>query len=643
MPSIEQVLRDNLSPDQYLAVIDNHPEVLTLACAGSGKSRTLAYRIARLIAEGENPASIVAFTFTEKAAESIKLRVAQALSITGLSPTILGAMYIGTIHSYCQNVLGVTDALYRQFDVLDENRFKLYLIEKFTLLGLHQIRAERSSRYFETIKLVSEAWATANDELMDFHNIILSDELLGNTLVNIWDSLNNEQFIDFSLMIRLVAEKLRDHDLATERAVINLRHLMVDEYQDVNPAQELLISELHRLSETLFVVGDDDQSIYGWRGADVTNILTFQERYPNCSSHTISTNYRSTETIVTSSDNFISAELGPRRITKNPLADETKSPRDFRNLWFETRNEEANWVVSRIQALLGTEYQEKKGNIRGLAPSDFAILMRSTRSSEGNDGPPRHAAFTQRLLSAGIPYTLEAGGSVFDRPQVNALRNCFELLRNGSPTREEAQTLFNTEIQPIYLHANFNRFATVLSEWGRLIHSPITGVRRKVYPQKLVHDMLNAFQIHVSEFDSGVMQDIGLFSRMMQDVETVYLSIDTANRFREILNFLQNVAESGYDTSKDDVLRRPDAVTVTTVHKMKGLEFPAVFIVDVESGRFPGINRSYQGWLPQNIIQPALNRGAYRGNPEEEARLFYTALTRAERYLFQVAYIFPME
>jgi DNA helicase II / ATP-dependent DNA helicase PcrA len=131
-----------------------------------------------------------------------------------------------------------------------------------------------------------------------------------------------------------------------------------------------------------------------------------------------------------------------------------------------------------------------------------------------------------------------------------------------------------------------------------------------------------------------IMQDIGLFSRMMQDVETVYLSIDTASRFQEILNFLQNVAESGYDTSTDDVLRRPDAVTVSTVHKMKGLEFLVVFVVDVESGRFPGSNRSYQGWLPTSIIQQALNRGAYRSNPEEEIRLCYTAMTRAERYLY---------
>ncbi len=631
MPTIEEVLQEALADDQYDAAIDPANEVLTLACAGSGKSRTLAFRIARLIAQGIPPDSIVAFTFTEKAADSIKLRVAQALTAAGMPPTVLGAMYIGTIHSYCQNVLGEMDARYRQFDVLDENRLKLYLISRFNRLGLQQIQSSRNAKYFETIKHVANAWTIANDELIQLATITATNPLLGGILETLGNWLNQEEFIDFSLMIRLVADALQNRDPAAQRAVSKLRHLMVDEYQDVNAAQELLIQELHRLSETLFVVGDDDQSIYGFRGADVTNILTFQDRYPGCSVHTLSTNYRSTQAIVETSDHFIAAELGPQRITKNPIADSSPSPRDFRKLWFDTRDDEAEWVVSRIQALLGTAYQEKSGIARGLTPGDFAILMRSTRGKEGG-GLPRHEAFTRRLNQLGISYSLESGGSVFDRPQVSALRDSFELLRNGAPTRDEARQLFDNVILPNYPTADFNRYTAVLSEWGRLIHAPIAQARRKVYPQQLVHDTLNAFGIQNTAFDSAVMQDIGLVSRMMQDIETVYLSIDTAGRFQEILNFLQNVAESGYDA--DDVIRRPDAITVATVHKMKGLEFPVVFIVDVEAARFPGPNRQYQGWLPPAVIQPALNRGAFRGNPNEEARLFYTAMTRAERFLY---------
>ncbi len=635
MPSsIEEVLQSQLTPDQCNAATDPAKEVLTLACAGSGKSRTLAFRIARLVAKGASADSIVAFTFTDKAAETIKLRVAQALIAADIPPTVLGAMYIGTIHSYCQNILGEMDAKYRQFDVLDENRLKLYLISRYARLGIQPLRQQKNEGYFDTVEQVANAWKTVNDEMIQLQAVTANEPLLGTILETLQAELNRDQFIDFSLMIRIVAEALQVGDAAVRRAVSKLRHLMVDEYQDVNPAQEVLIRELHILSDTLFVVGDDDQSIYAFRGADVTNILTFQQRYPNCSPHTLSTNYRSTQAIVETADRFIAAEMGPKRITKNPVAFSNSSPRDFRNLWFNTRADEAEWVASRIRSLLGTAYQEKDGKIRGLTPGDFAILMRSTRSSE-QDGSPRHAPFTQALNSRNILYSLEQGGSVFDRPQVNAILQSLKLLHDSPPTRESARQVFDSTILPAYPSADFDQFATVLSQWGRRVHRPVVagGTRQKLYPQQFVHDLLNAFGIDQADFNDSIMQDIGVFSRILQDVETVYLSIDTAERFRDILHFLEHVARNGYDRSTDDVLRRPDAVTVATVHKMKGLEFPVVFVVDMEAQRFPGRNLNYAGWLPNLVIQAALRRGAYRGNPDEEARLFYTALTRAERYL----------
>lgn len=635
MPEIEDVLEANLTIPQLEAARDPGNEVLTLACAGSGKSRTLAFRIARLVAQGEDPASIVAFTFTEKAAESIKLQVSKALAAAGLEPGILGAMYIGTIHSYCQLVLYEINARYRQFDVLDENRLKLYLISRYPSLGLRGLRARvnRQSSYFETIKQVSNAWSTMNDEMVPVEDVAACDPELGDVLQVLRQQLDQDEFIDFSLMIRLAVESLQRNDIGARRAVSRLRHLMVDEYQDVNPAQEALIRELHRFVSTLFVVGDDDQSIYAWRGADVGNILSFSQRYPNCSTHTLSHNFRSTKAVVETADRFAAEELGATRIAKNPQAEDPNGPRDFRNLWFADRAGEAEWVAERIKALLGSAYLERDGTIRGLTPGDVAILMRSTRSA-GSDGSPRHAAFTNALAASDIPYSLEAGGAVFDRPQVAVLRDSFGLLRDGSPSREVAEAHFQSVVLNAFPNADFGAFAQVLADWGRRIHAPSGGTRRRVYPQQLVHDLLHAFGIEQSTFDPGVMRDLGLFSRMIQDVESVYLSIDSSQRFQEILNFLGNVAEAGYNTATEDVLRRPDAVTVSTVHKMKGLEFPVVFVVDVEANRFPGTNRPYDGWLPNEVIAPALARGAYRSSRDEEARLFYTALTRAERYLY---------
>lgn len=632
--SIDQVLRNGLTLQQYDAAVDPAMEVLCLACAGSGKSRTLAYRILRLLVKDEEPPEgIVAFTFTEKAAESIKRRVSQALMTAGIDPTVMGAMYIGTIHAYCQHVLGAIDATYRQYDVLDENRLKLYLISRYSRLGLQNFRSRaRGNGYFDTIKQVSDAWKIANDELLDFDLVAAEDRDMGDLLTRIRDGLRQDQYIDFSLMIRDVVEAVRSNASGVDKGIGRLRHLMVDEYQDVNPCQEELIRLLHRRSQTLFVVGDDDQSIYAWRGADVSNILEFQKRYTGCRIHTLSQNFRSTEPIVQASDAFAAAMLGPSRIPKTPTASTNRTPQDFRVMWFSDRATEAEWVVGRIRELLGTAYEDN-GRIRGLTPADFAILMRSTRKAEQN-GMPRHAAFTTVLENLSIPFSLEAGGGPFDRPQTSVLRSTFELLRNDALDRNTVQQYFNSQVLSAYPEADFNALVRVLTDWIRRIHRPQGSPRVRLYPQQLVYDLLEAFNIARTNFSDDVMRDIGLFSRMILDVETVYMSVDSTHRFSEVLNFLQNVAETGYDVSTDDVLQRPDSVTISTVHKMKGLEFPCVFVVDVEAHRFPKKRSGYSGWLPQGVMTGAINRGAYQSTHNEEIRLFYTAATRAERYLY---------
>ena len=478
---------------------------------------------------------------------------------------------------------------------------------------------------------MADAWKTANEEMLDLEDIAAEDPQLGTVLTAIRDGLDDGNFIDFSLMVRLAVEALQANDPGVLEAVARLEHLMVDEYQDVNTVQEALIRELRARSSSLFVVGDDDQAIYAWRGADVGNIISFDQRYAGCSAHTLPHNFRSTRAIVESADAFAQEELGATRIPKHPTADDSDGPRDFRVLWFDSREEESEWVASRIAELIGTRYDEHEGGPRGLTPGDFAILMRSVRSR--SNGIARHQAFTDALNDRGIPFTLEAGGGLFDRPEVEALRGAFELLREGSPDRPTARKHFEELVVPLFPHADFGRFSSVLADWGRRIHSPAGGARQRLYPQTLVHELLDAFGIRQTDIPEEIMLDLGMFSRIMQDVESVYVSVDSAQRFGEVLNFLGNVAESGYSAGTDEVLRRPDAVTVSTVHKVKGLEFPAVFVVDAEANRFPARRRSYGGRVPQRLIQEAVDRGAYRGTREEEARLFYTALTRAERYL----------
>jgi DNA helicase-2/ATP-dependent DNA helicase PcrA len=550
-------------------------------------------------------------------------------------------MYIGTIHSYCQMLLGAMDARYRQFEVLDENRLKLYLLYNFYSdeIGLHVLTEEKRKGQkrvgqFEAIDQLASAWMIMNDEMLTPEMVATHDETLGEVLAGLSDKLNKDEFIDFSLMQRLVVDALRKSDAGILEATRTLRHLLVDEYQDINPVQEELIQHLHKNSDTLFVVGDDDQSIYGWRGADVTRILTFEKRYVNCSVHTLNMNYRSTPRIVRVADKLAAAELGATRLEKNPEAQGKIGPEEFRVLWFPSRETEAEWVAASIEKLIGTKYVETDGSVRGLTPADFAILMRSTRQPE-QDGRPRHAAFSEALSRRSIKFSIEAGGGLFDRPEVQALRATFELFREGQPGRRAATSHFEQVIIPCFPKASFEEFARVVTVWGRDIHTPTgDGARRRIYPQKLVHDLLEAFRISETSFDDAVMRDIGVFSQIIQDVESVYMSVDTTSRFKTILNFLQNVAETGYDSATAELLQRPDAVTISTIHKMKGLEFPVVFLVDVEAQRFPKKKGTYDGWLPSKLLAASIARGAYCSTREEEARLFYTALTRAERLLF---------
>ena len=390
---IEAVLKRELIAKQRVAATDDGADILVIACAGSGKSRTLAYRIAWLISQGADPGSIVAFTFTNSAAESIQRRVATALGRVGRPATEVGKISIGTIHSYCERLLGQIDARYRQFEVLDQNGLKLFLMSRYPELRIN-VLSDRERRYFKRIEQVSGAWTTLHDEVLDLHEVEQRDPQLGGVLRRLREVLDRSNYIDFSLMIRLVVDRLEADDPSTLEATGQVRHLLVDEYQDTNPLEERLIRLLRRKAETLTVVGDDDQSIYGWRGADVQNILGFMKRNADAREHTLAHNFRSTPLIVRSADALVREELGANRLPKDPEADQGQGPGELGVFRFEDRPSEAAWVARRIGAMLGTTY--KDGDIlRGLTPADFAILMRSTGAKE-QDGLVEIARFHGR-------------------------------------------------------------------------------------------------------------------------------------------------------------------------------------------------------------------------------------------------------
>ncbi|MFH8739483.1 ATP-dependent helicase [Streptomyces sp. NPDC017964] len=635
-----QALSNWLTPDQLPAAIAPDAEILALAGAGSGKSRTLAARVAYLIASGAPPESIVAFTFSDKAGETIKDRVAKALTVCGLDPLLVGGMYIGTIHAWCRRVLGDMDAKYRQFDVLDAMQLQMYLMSRYPKLNINPLRTLHSTQkgaprgYFETLNQVGRAWGMMNDELLDPTQIAAEKPALADTLERLRAQMEHDNFIDFSLMQRLVVEALEAEDPGAAQALAPLKHILVDEYQDVNVVQERLIELMHRDSESLFVVGDDDQAIYGWRGADITNILEFDQRYPKAAVHKLLTNFRSTSPIVEAAGTFASDALGASRLPKQLTAHADRNPQEFAVLRFPTRADEAAFIGDRIKELLGTRYEEPDGTVRGLTPADFAILARSTNMTEA-DGTKRHTAFVRALETRKIEYALNAGGQLFERAQPAAVRSAFNLLRDGNPDRTQVDALFNSELRQAFPCADLGQLRRAFADWGRRIHAPVGPdlARQRLFPQQLLHDLLEALGVAASGFGAGVMADLGTFSKILKDFESVYVSVDGKARFSELLNFLQNVAGEGYETD-NQMMARPDAVTVSTIHKAKGLEFPVVFVVDVEGGRFPGKRRPYDGWIPSSLVQRAINNGSYQTDQPDQARLFYTAITRAERFLY---------
>lgn len=626
----KEILRSNLTDNQYEAVVDDSKHILCLACAGSGKSRTLAYKIAYLISKGEAPESIIAFTFTEKAAESIKRRVAEALHKFNFSENNIGAMFIGTLDSFCQKLLGDINARYRQYDILDQNRLILYIMSRLKKLGL-----TTGAGYFTRIKEVAEAWQTLNNENIDLESVEKYDSDLYTKLKNLETLLDADGYMDFSFAINLAVKELKKIKHKEDSYIAKFKYLFVDEYQDINPIQEEFIRTLSNHLDMLFVVGDDDQSIYGWRGANVQNILTFKDRYTNVSIHRLLVNFRSTKAIVEVANNFIQSTIPVERLPKTITYHADGNIQDLRKLWFDNREDEAKWVANRIKSLIGTTYIEYNSDgtersRRGLTYSDFAVLLRGIHSQKSEN---RDVQFVNAMRELDIPVKTTGEGGIFDRSYARCILEIMELLRDGRQlNRNVAENCFNTVVLPIFPTADKSKYFKVLQEWYSNIYTPTSSARRKVYPQNLLHQLTDALMLR-DLTDETALRDLGLFSDIIKDIEQTYVSIDSEWRYREMLNFLQNIAQD-YELESLDYISKTDAVNVSTIHKVKGLEFPVVFVVDLVAQRFPGRSSSYSGALPQELMSQAINRGAYGNRIEDEARLFYTAITRAERLLY---------
>jgi len=388
------------TPNQENVINFGNGFLQVIACAGSGKTDTITRRIARLIAEGESPKNMVAFTFTDKAAEEMKFRIRKHLLEMRPENPELGDMYVGTIHSFCFELLKNYYPKYKNYDVLDDHTRVLFLQQygNFHEIGLdklgpHSYRAV--SKFCFNVDVVLEEMLDAEKLPKDFKGAFL----------RYIDLLEGEKFLDFSGMMYQIFHLLESDKEFLRNILSNYHYITVDEYQDINPIQEKIISLMASPECNLCVVGDDDQCIYQWRGTNVENILTFEKRYNTRSVHkeNITLNFRSSKAIVNSAKKVIEKNT---RLKKDITAwDEgvIKSEQgDIYKVFFSQWEDEVNWIIDKIKALRGKRYVNNKGEEFSLDYRDVAIFFRSVKTSA--------APLINALKENDIPYIVKGGG-----------------------------------------------------------------------------------------------------------------------------------------------------------------------------------------------------------------------------------------
>jgi DNA helicase-2/ATP-dependent DNA helicase PcrA len=374
-----------------------------IACAGSGKTEVVANRVVHLLSTevGLKPRNIIAFTYNDKAAAELKDRIITRCHEKYGDMTGLAEMFIGSIHAFCLDLIKTEIPKYMKFDVLDEVQQSLFidrLSKQSGLTASTDLSGNKLKRYTDTSHYI-EALTILREAEINW------DILEGNTVVNGLESyrtlLDQKSYLDFSQQLYVALEILAFDDDVKSRLAERVRYLIVDEYQDVNPIQEAIIFALHDLGAKLCVVGDDDQTIYQWRGSDIRNILNFRKRYPEVKYIALGENFRSSPGIVETAHPFIKKNID--RLPKSMVAAgiQQYEPGDIVALPFSTPDQEAQYIANTIQSLRGTAFlEEKDGELveRGLAWSDMAILLRSVK---GNGDPILNA-----LDAAGIRFVV---------------------------------------------------------------------------------------------------------------------------------------------------------------------------------------------------------------------------------------------
>lgn len=622
------------SPEQQRAIAHRGCHLQIIACAGSGKTEAISRRVASLIDEGVEPGQIVAFTFTERAAASLKSRitkrVAQAKGQAFLDR--LGPMFVGTIHAYCLRMLQDHVPEYGNYDVLDDHRLAGLLSREHKRLELNKL----GPRHWRPIHDFKRNADVLENELIDRRQ--LAGTPFGDCYIAFCNTLARYHLMTYGRIIAAAVHFLQQPAIF-ERVHSRLRHLIVDEYQDINPAQDRLIGLLSKPPVHLCVVADDDQAIYQWRGSDVSNMLEFTERYAPAKSVTLSTNYRSRPRIIATANAFTES-IAPR-LAKQMQTHRPAGGPELHCWSAPTPPDEAAIIADTILKLRELGYRYR----------DIAVLYRSVRTSS----PP----LIQALKDRHIPFHCAGRTGLFLQPEASALGKVYAWLINNEWKNErygEGQPVtlddLVAELQAAFADGQpIAGLSEYLTDWKGFVSDNTASVNLVRDYYKLLN-LLGVQKLDLTTPETSArMGCLARFSMILADFEHVtrrarYVDEAGAQVFRggtdrgtyfyqRLFNFLQYYALDAYEDFEGEDTFDLDAVDILTVHQAKGLEWPVVFMPGLVHGRFPSRYAGQeQDWLIPETHFPRQSRRRYEGGEVEERRLFYVALTRARDMLY---------
>ena len=605
-------LLTGLNKEQQQAVQHTEGPLLILAGAGSGKTKVLTVRIAHLLAQGVNPYEILAITFTNKAAKEMKSRV------EGLVGDIANRIWLSTFHSFCakflrfelDNFLGYNS----NFTIYDTSDSQAVIKAALKALNL-------DDKYYPVGAMIG-AISDAKNKLLfasDFRK--QARDFYQQKVADVYEyyerELRKNNALDFDDLLLVAVKLLQSNEAVLDKYSKRFRYVMIDEYQDTNHAQYLLAKLLASHWKNIAVVGDADQSIYAWRGADIQNILDFEKDYPNCTSIKLEQNYRSTKIILDAANAVI--ENNEDRPKKNLWTDKTEGAK-IQHFTAQSEHEEAAFIGDTIA---------KKHDIHGVPYGDMAILYRTNAQSR---------VLEEALIKRALPYTMVGGTKFYDRKEIKDVLAYLRVLYNpfddlsllriinvpkrsiGATTvaklqdyaRANGTSLFMTLTQLHLVDTIKGKTKEKLEEFGILIFTLVAEME-----DKTVLDILESILDrtgYLAQLEESTDPQDQARAENIGELLSVAKDFQDTNPNGTVEDFLEQVA---LVNDVDSFEQEESKVTLMTLHAAKGLEFPIVFLGGLEEGLFP---HSRTLMNPEEI--------------EEERRLAYVGITRAEKELY---------